>query len=62
MKTDLYMKSILTIIAVCLLYFVGKDIVTPSYAERKKIIDVNIAKIDGQYLGRVPLTVKIAKE
>ena len=62
MKTDLYTKSIQTIIAICLLYFVGKDVVAPAYAERKEIIDVNIARIDGQYLGRVPLSVKIAKE
>ena len=62
MKTDLYTKTILTIIAICLLYIAGKDVVVPAYAERKEIIDVNIAKIDGQYLGRVPLSVKIAKE
>jgi hypothetical protein len=52
----------MTIIAICLLYIAGRDIVAPAYAERKEIIDVNIAKFDGQYLGRVPLTVKIAKE
>ena len=62
MKNDLYTKSVLTIIAICLLFIVGKEIEKPAYADRKKIIDVNIAKIDGQYLGRVPLSVKIAKE
>jgi hypothetical protein len=62
MKTDPYTKTILTVIAICLLYMAGKDIIAPAYAERKEIIDVNIAKIDGQYLGRVPLSVKIAKE
>jgi hypothetical protein len=62
MKTDLYTKTILTIIAICLLYIAGRDIVAPVYADRKEIVDVNIAKIDGQYLGRVPLTVKIAKK
>jgi len=62
MKTDLYTKTILTIIATCLLYIAGKDVVVPAYADRKEIIDVNIAKIDGQYLGRVPLSVKVVKE
>jgi hypothetical protein len=62
MKTDLYTKTILTIIAICLLYIAGKDMVAPAYADRKKIIDVNIAKIDGQYLGRVPLSVKVVQE
>jgi len=52
MKTDFFTKSVLTIIAICLLYFAGKDIVAPAYADRKEIIDVNIARIDGQYLGR----------
>ena len=62
MKTDLYTKSVLTIIAICLLYFVGNDILAPAYADRKEIIDVNIAKVDGQYLGRVPLSVKIVQK
>ena len=62
MKTDLYTKTVLTIIAVCLLYIAGKDAVVPAYAERKEIIDVNIARVDGQFLGRVPLPVKIVPE
>ena len=62
MKTDLYTKTILTIIAICLLCFVGKNMVVPAYADRKDIIDVNIAKVDGQYLGRIPLSVKIVPE
>jgi hypothetical protein len=62
MKTDLYTKTILTIIAICLLFIAGKDMVAPAYADRKEIIDVNIAKIDGQYLGRVPLSVKVVQE
>ena len=62
MKTDLYTKTILTIIAICLLYIAGRDMVVPAYADRKDIIDVNITKIDGQYLGRVPLPVKIVPE
>jgi hypothetical protein len=62
MKTDLYTKTILTIIAICLLYMAGRDMVVPAYADKKEIIDVNIAKIDGRYLGRVPLLVKIVPE
>jgi hypothetical protein len=62
MKTDLSTKTILTIIAICLLFIAGKDMVVPAYAERREIIDVNIAKIDGQYLGRVPLSVKVVPE
>jgi len=62
MKTDLYTKTILTIIAICLLFIVGKDMVVPAYAEKKEIIDVNIAKVDGRYLGRVPLLVKVVPE
>ena len=62
MKTDLYTKSILTIIAICLLFIAGKDMVVPAYADRKDIIDVNIAKIDGRNIGRVPLSVKVVPE
>jgi len=62
MKTDLYTKTILTIIAICLLYSADKDMVAPAYADKKEIIDVNIAKIDGRYLGRVPLLVKVVPE
>jgi len=62
MKTDLYTKTILTIIAICLLYITGKDMVVPAYADRKEIIDVNIVKIDGRHLGRVPLLVKVVPE
>lgn len=40
----------------------GKDMVVPAYADRKDIIDVNIARIDGGYFGRTPLPVKVVKE
>jgi hypothetical protein len=64
MKTDIYTKSILTIIAICLLYIVGRDIVTPVYADRKEIIDVNIAEIAGKRLSLYDATlpVKVVKE
>jgi hypothetical protein len=42
MKTDLYTKAILTIIAICLLYSAGKDMVVPAYADRNDVVDVNI--------------------
>jgi hypothetical protein len=51
MKTDLYTKTILTIIAICLLFIAGKDMVVPAYADRKEIIDVNIVAISGNRIG-----------
>ena len=51
MKTDLYTKTILTIIAICLLFIAGKDAVVPAYAERKDIIDVNIVAVSGNRIG-----------
>ncbi len=36
MKTDLYTKTILTIIAICLLYSVGKDFVASAYATKNE--------------------------
>ena len=59
MKTDIYTKTILTIIAICLLYIAGRNMVVPAYADRKEIIDVNIAKVDGGYLGRTPFFPKL---
>jgi len=51
MKPDLYTKTILTIIAICLLYIAGKDMVVPAYADRKEIIDVNIVAVSGNRIG-----------
>jgi len=51
MKTDLYTKTILTIIAICLLYIVGKDMEVPAYADKKDIIDVNIVAVGGNRIG-----------
>ena len=51
MKTDLYTKTILTIIAICLLYFSGRDMVVPAYADRKDIVDVNIVAVSGNRIG-----------
>jgi hypothetical protein len=51
MKTDLYTKTILTIIAICLLFIAGKDMVVPAYADKKEIIDVNIVAVSGNRIG-----------
>ena len=51
MKTDLYTKTILTIIAICLLYSAGKDMVVLAYADKKEIIDVNIVAVSGNRIG-----------
>ena len=51
MKTDLYTKTILTIIAICLLYFAGRDMVVLAYADRKDIVDVNIVAVSGNRIG-----------
>jgi len=64
MKTDLYTKTILTIIAVCLLYSAGKDMVAPAYADRKDVVDVNIVAVSGNRIGLYDkaLPVKVMKE
>jgi hypothetical protein len=51
MKTDLYTKTILTIIAICLLYSASRDMVVPAYADRKDIVDVNIVAVSGNRIG-----------
>ena len=64
MKTDLYTKTILTIIAICLLYSAGKDILAPAYADRQEIIDVNIVAVGGNRVGMYDkaLPVKVVPE
>ena len=64
MKTDLYTKNILTIIAVCLLYSAGKDMVAIAYADRKEIVDVNIVAVSGNRIGLYDkaLPVKVVPE
>jgi hypothetical protein len=58
MKIDFYTKAVLTTIAICLLYFVGKDIATPANAS-KIVTDINIVEIDGRAIGREALPVRI---
>jgi hypothetical protein len=64
MKTDLYTKTLLTIIAVCLLYSAGKDMVALAYADRKDVVDVNIVAVSGNQIGVYDkaLPVKVLKE
>lgn len=64
MKTDLYTKTILTIIAICLLYIAGKDMVALAYADRKDVVDVNIVAVSGNRIGVYDkaLPVKILNE
>ena len=64
MKIDLYTKTILTIIAVCLLYSAGKDMLALAYADRKDIADVNIVAVSGNRIGVYDkaLPVKVVQE
>ena len=63
MKTDRTTRILLGIIAICFLYFVGKDIVTPANAG-PEIVAVDIVKIDGRDVGPfgTPLPVEIVKK
>ena len=49
MEPDLYTKSVLTVIAGCLVYFVVQDVapIKEAHAQSGGVIDVNIVKIDG---------------
>ena len=49
MKPDFYTKSVLTVIASCLVYFVVQDItpIKDAHAQSGGVVDVNIVKIDG---------------
>ena len=42
MKTDIYTKCVLTVIACCLLYFVARDTSVIQDAHAKSVMDVNI--------------------
>ncbi len=64
MKTDLYAKTILTIMAICLLYMTCRDMVVPAYADRNDIVDVNIVAVSGNRIGLYDkaLPVKVVPE
>jgi len=57
MKTDLYTKSILTIIAICLVW-ISISMTSSAFAD-KDMIDVNIVKVSDKYIGNaVPVVQK----
>ena len=58
MKTDLYSKAVLTVIATCLLYFVVKDAITPAHALNGQPVDVNLVSING-IMAFTPLQVHV---
>jgi hypothetical protein len=47
MKTDVYTKCVLTVIACCLLYFVARDASVIPDAHASAVVDVNIVKVAG---------------
>ena len=57
MKTDLYTKTVLTVIAICLVW-ICISMTSSAFAERD-VIDVNIAKVSDRYIGdAVPVVQK----
>jgi hypothetical protein len=57
MKTDLYTKTILTVIAICLMW-ICISMTTAAFASRD-VIDVNIMKVSDKYIGSaVPVVQK----
>lgn len=62
MNIDLYTKTVLTVIAGCLLYLVAKDVsLIPAARAGSGPIDVNIVEVSGSRVHISPLPVKIAK-
>ena len=65
MKPDFYTKSVLTVIASSLVYFVVQDItpIKEAHAQSGGVVDVNIVKIDGSSIrySTSALPVRIAK-
>ena len=57
MKTDLYTKTVLTIIAVCLVW-ICISMTSSAFADRE-VVDVNIVKVSDKYIGNaVPVVQK----
>ena len=57
MKTDLYTKTILTIIAICLVW-ICISMTASAFADRD-VVDVNIVKVSDTYIGNaVPVVQK----
>jgi hypothetical protein len=58
MKTDLYTKTILTIIAISLIW-IGINLTPSVLANKQDVIDVNIVKVSDRYIGpAVPVVQK----
>ena len=49
MKTDLYTKTILTIIAICLIW-ICISMTSSAFADRD-VVDVNIVKVSDKFIG-----------
>ena len=57
MKTDLYTKMVLTIIAICLVW-ICISMTSSAFADRD-VIDINIIKVSDKYIGSaVPVVQK----
>ena len=62
MRIDIYMKAVLTVIAICLVLIVFKLYpITQAIAGKSEIINVNIEKVGGRSVFKA-LPVKIGKE
>ena len=57
MKSDMYMKIVLTVIALCLCWLVVKPVaIQTAQAGRGEIVRVDIVKVAGHYFkGRLPI-------
>ncbi|MDP3919260.1 MAG: hypothetical protein Q8R76_00415 [Candidatus Omnitrophota bacterium] len=53
MKVDLYTKAVFTVIALCLVYMVAKDISSvPTAHAQQNMVNVNIQRIGGEQIFR----------
>lgn len=58
MKTDLYTKTILTVIAICLVW-ISINMVPTVLANKQDVVDVNIVKVSDRFIGdAVPVVQK----
>ena len=58
MKTDLYTKTILTVIAICLVW-IGINMTPSVLANKQDVVDVNIIKVSDRFIGHaVPVVQK----
>jgi hypothetical protein len=58
MKTDLYTKIVLTVIAVSLIW-IGINMTPSVFANKQEMVDVNIVKVSDRFIGpAVPVVQK----